>query len=141
MNIISVTLIQITPPTDITWHCIGGRTVAKQIKFDLHVVRSTRPDIVIMQLGTNDLPFQSPLQVGSELEDFVRLLHDFYGVKFVCVCQTIRRRSATAFTKNVDLLTHYLRRVVLEPIPYAIYCCHRGFGRLVIILRLLTAFI
>ena len=128
MNIISVTLIQITPPTDITWHWIGGRTVAKQIKFDLHVVRSTRPDIVIMQLGTNDLPFQSPLQVGSELEDFVRLLHDSYGVKFVCVCQTIRRRSATAFNKNVDLLTHYLR-VVLEPIPYAIYWGHRGFWK------------
>ena len=86
MNIISVTLIQITPPADITWHGIGGRTVAKQIKFDLHVVRSTRPDIVIVQLGTDDLPFQSPLQVGSELVDFVRLLHDFYGVKFVCVC-------------------------------------------------------
>ena len=58
-----------------------------------------------MQLGTNDLPFQSPLQVGSELEDFVRLLHDSYEVKFVCVCQTIRQRSFTAFNKNVDLLT------------------------------------
>ena len=113
---------------DITWHGIGGRTVAKTIKFDLHVVRSTRPDIVIVQLGTNDLPVQSPLQVGSELEDFVRLLHDSYGVKFVCVCQTIRRRSATAFNKNVDLLTRYLR-VVLEPIPYAIYWGHRGFSK------------
>ena len=120
--------LQITAPADITWHGIGGRTVAKTIKFDLHVVRSTRPDIVIVQLGTNDLPFQSPLQVGSELEDFVRLLHDSYGVKFVCVCQTIRRRSATAFNKNVDLLTRYLR-VVLEPIPYAIYWGHRGFWK------------
>ena len=132
--------LQITAPSDITWHGIGGRTVAKTIKFDLHVVRSTRPDIVIVQLGTNDLPFQSPLQVGSELEDFVRLLQDSYGVKFVCVCQTIRRRSATAFNKNVDLLTRYLR-VVLQSIPYAIYCCHRGFGRLVIIFMLLMAFI
>ena len=120
--------LQITAPADITWHGIGGRTVAKTIKFDLHVVRSTRPDIVIVQLGTNDLPFQSPLQVGSELEDFVRLLHDSYGVKFVCVRQTIRQRSFTAFNKNVDLLTRYLR-VVLEPIPYAIYWGHRGFWK------------
>ena len=120
--------LQITAPADITWHGIGGRTVAKTIKFDLHVVRSTRPDIVIVQLGTNDLPFQSPLRVGSELEDFVRLLHDFYGVEFVCVCQTIRRRSATAFNKNVDLLTRYLR-VVLEPIPDPIYWGHRGFWK------------
>ena len=96
-----------------------------------------------MQLGTNDLPFQSPLQVGSELKDFVRLLHDSYGVKFVCVWQTIRRRSATLFNKNVDLLTRYLR-VVLEPIPYAIYWGHRlieVFGRLVIIFMLLMAII
>ena len=95
--------LQITAPADITWHGIGGRTVAKTTKFDLHVVRSTRHDIVIVQLGTNYLPFQSPLHVGSELENFVRLLHDCYGVKFVCVCQTIRRRSTTAFNNNVDI--------------------------------------
>ena len=129
--------LQITAPADITWHGIGGRTVAKTIKFDLHVVRSTRPDIVIVQLGTNDLPFQSPLQVGSELEDFVRLLHDSYGVKFVCVCQTIRRRSATAFNKNVDLLTRYLRDV-LESLTRSIGVIG-VFGRLVIIFMLLMA--
>ena len=67
--------LQITASADIAWHGIGGRTVAKTVKFNLHVVRSTRPDIVIAQLGTNDLPFQSPLQVGSELEEFGRLLH------------------------------------------------------------------
>ena len=61
--------LQIMATADKAWHGIGGRTV------DLHVVRSTRPDIVIVQLCTNDLPFQSPLQVGSELED--------------CVCCTI----------------------------------------------------
>ena len=95
--------LQITASADIAWHGIGGRTVAKTVKFNLHVVRSTRPDIVIAQLGTNDLPFQSPLQVGSELEEFGRLLHYSYGVRFVCVCQTIRRRSATACNKSVDL--------------------------------------
>ena len=49
--------LQITATADITWHGIGRRTVAKTIKFNLHVVRSTRPDIAIVQLGTNDLPF------------------------------------------------------------------------------------
>ena len=46
--------LQITAPANITWHGIGRRAVAKTIKFDPHVVRSTRPDIVIVQLGTND---------------------------------------------------------------------------------------
>ena len=41
----------------------------------LHVVQSVRPDIVILQLGTHDLSFRAPLPVGSDPEDFVRLLH------------------------------------------------------------------
>ena len=84
--------------------------------------------MVIVQLGTNDLTSCPPLQVSSAIEDFVHLLHDSYGVKVVCVCQTIRRRSAVVFNQKVDILTRYLR-VVLEPIPYAIYWGHRGFWR------------
>ena len=39
-----------------------------------------RPDIVFLQIGTNDLAQRgmSPLSVGSAIEDFVRLLHDEY---------------------------------------------------------------
>ena len=61
--------LQITASADIILHGIGWRTVTKTIKFYLHVVRSKRHDIVIVQLGTNDLPFQSPLQGGSEKND------------------------------------------------------------------------
>ena len=61
--------LQITAPADITWQGIGWCTVTKTIKFYLHVVRSKRHDIVIVQLGTNDLPFQSPLEGGSEKND------------------------------------------------------------------------
>ena len=46
----------------------------------------------------------------------------------MCVCQTIRRRPATAFSKTVDLSTRYLR-VVLEPIPYEINWGHKGFWK------------
>ena len=92
------------------------------------MLHSFRPDIVIVQLGTNDLTSCPPLQVGSAIEDFVHLLYDSYGVKGVCVCQTISRRSAVVFNKKVDILTRYLR-VVLEPIPYAIYWGHRDFWR------------
>ena len=52
-------------------------------------------------------------------DDFVRLLHDTYGVKVVCVCQTIMRQGALVFNRKAKLLTKYLR-VVLEPILYAI---------------------
>ena len=112
----------------ISWHGIGGHRIAKTVKFDLHILHSFRPDIVIVQLGTNYLTSCPPLQVGSALEDFVHLLHNSYSVRGECVCQTIRRRPAVAFNQRVDILTRYLR-VVLEPIPYAIYWGHRGFWR------------
>ena len=112
----------------ISWHGVGGRTIAKTVKFDLHILHSFRPDIVIVQLGTNDVTSCSLLQVGSAIEDFVHLLCDLYGVKGVCVCQTIHRRSGVVFNQRVDILTRYLR-VFLELIPYATYWGHRGFWR------------
>ena len=65
-------------------------------------------------------------------EDFVRLVHDSYGVQFVCVCHTIRRRLAVSSNKNVNILARYLR-VELEPILYAICWGPEVFGRHVII--------
>ena len=112
----------------IRWHGIGGRTVPKTLQHDLSVVQSFRPDIVILQLGSNDLTVSEPLHVGSAIEDFVRLLHDTYGIRFICVCQTINRQGATTFNRYVTLLTKYLS-VVLEPIPYALFWHHRGFWK------------
>ena len=72
-----------------------------------------------MHLGFHHLTDSDPLHVGSAIDDFVRLLHDTYGVKVVCVYQTIMRQGALVFNRKAKLLTKYLR-VVLEPIPYAI---------------------
>ena len=68
------------------WHGVGGKTVATTLQNDLHVVESFKLDIVILQLGTNELSQLTTLVVGSALEDLVRLLHDFHNVKIVCVC-------------------------------------------------------
>ena len=114
--------------------------MAKTIGHDLHVVQSVRPDIAIVQLGTNDSSFRPPCLVGFYIEDLVRLLHDSYGVQFVYVCHTIRPRSAVSFNKYVDILTRY-PRLVLEPIPYEIYWGHGVFGRHVVISWLRMAFI
>ena len=109
-----------TTPTDavLCCHGISGRTVQKGTLYDLHMVESFRPDIVIVHLGSNDLCHHSPLHVGSAIEDFVKLLHDAYGVKFICVCQTLRRKGVIKYNKRVGIWTKYLK-VALEPIPYA----------------------
>ena len=60
----------------INWHGVGGRTVSKTLHLDLNAIESFRPEIVIMQLGSNALTDSDPLHVGLAIEDFVRLLHD-----------------------------------------------------------------
>ena len=110
----------------IKWHGVGGRPVSKTLHLDLNVIESFQPEIVIMQLGSNGLTDSDPLHVGSAIEDFVRLLHDTYGVKVVCVCQNIMRQGAVVFNRKAKLLTKYLR-VVLEPIPYAILAPTQNF--------------
>ena len=79
---------------EIKWHGIGGRTVSKVRAFDLGIVEIFRPDIVILQLGSNDLVHGDPVSIASAIEDLVTLLHDSFQVKRVCVCQTRYRVSA-----------------------------------------------
>ena len=45
---------------DIYCHGVGGRTIAKSRKFDFHVVRQLVPDVIILELGSNDLVELSP---------------------------------------------------------------------------------
>ena len=106
---------------------LADARLQKTIEHDLHVVASFQPDIVILQLGSNDLTSDEPAHVGSAIDDLVKLWHDVYGVKFICVCQTIHRKGASAFNRHVGILTQYLR-VVLDPIPYALFWGHRVFG-------------
>ena len=69
--------------------------------------------------------------MGSAIDNFVRLWHDTYGVKDVCVCRTIMHQGAVVFNRKAKLLTKYLR-VVLEPIPYAILWGHRTFTHVMV---------
>ena len=87
----------------IRWHGIGGRTISKTKAYDLHVVEEFAPNIVILQLGTNDLVTTSAVETGSAIEDLCRLLYESYGVEVICVCQTLHRQDAFSFNKQVDL--------------------------------------
>lgn len=59
--------------------------------YNLHVVRQLMPDIVILEVGTNDLPSVAPEVVGSSIEDLVVTLKSIYSVAVVCVCHVIPR--------------------------------------------------
>ena len=53
---------------------MGGRTVEKQRSLDLSVVRQLYHDIIILEIGTNDLSYCKPEVVGSSIEELVRLI-------------------------------------------------------------------
>lgn len=114
----------------VRWHGVGGRTVAKLRAFDLAIVAEFKPDIVFIQIGTNDLTQRnmSPLTVGSAIEELVTLLHNEFGVRRVLVGQTLQRAYPLHFNSQVSLLARYLK-TVLEPISYATYWSHHGFWK------------
>jgi hypothetical protein len=55
-------------------HGIGGQTVDKLVKYDFGYVQKFQPNIVILEVGTNDLPLMKPETVGSKIDDLVHLL-------------------------------------------------------------------
>ena len=115
----------ITEPLHVKWHGIGGRTIAKALAFDLHVVEYFKPHVVILKLGTNDLTYLDPTTVGSSLEDLTQVLHFRYGVQRIVVCQPIVRDKATEFNSQVTLLDMHLE-IVIPLLPHAYFWKHRS---------------
>ena len=85
----------------IRWYGIGGRTVSKTRENNLCVVEEFPPNVVIMQLGTNDLTTKSAVESGSAIEDLCRLLYESYGVEAICVCQILYRQDPLFLTNRL----------------------------------------
>ena len=64
---------------------VGGRTISKAMKYDLHVFSELKPAVVILELGTNDLSSCNPEVVGSLVDDFVNFLMSSFSVRVVGV--------------------------------------------------------
>jgi lysophospholipase L1-like esterase len=114
---------------DIYMHGVGGRTVPKLRKFDLGLIAKISPEIVILEIGTNDLVNTPPEVVGSYIEDMVRHLISHYSVRAVVLCHVTPRMThqSSKFNEKATLLNQYTQ-VVLEPIQQAICWKHRGFS-------------
>ena len=108
-------------------HGVGGRTVEKLRLYDLGVVSARRPDIIILEIGTNDLVDERPEVVGSEIDDLVHLLMASYSVRVIGVCEVIPRVRAPFFNAAAPILNQYLNGV-LELRPNVFSWRHRGFS-------------
>ena len=120
---------------------VGGRTVEKLLRHDLHVVSALTPDIVILEIGTNDLSSTRPEVVGSAIEDLVRVLTSQFSVRVVGVCHVIPRGLAQCsdFNEAASILNQY-NDVVLQSFPKVFCWRHRVFITLPKILSYPMAF-
>lgn len=110
---------------------VGGRTVAKLTRFDLDIISYYQPEIVILEIGTNDLSCIAPEVVGSEIDEFVQLLLGRYSVRVVGWCCVIPRAISfsgyEAFNQKASILNNYLK-VVLDPYTGVFVWDHRIFN-------------
>ena len=108
----------------------GGRTVGKLKSYDLRVVPQLMPGIVILEVGTNDLPSVAPEVAGSFIEDLVVTLKSIYSVAVVCVCHVIPRGESTVrplyFWERAKGLQQYLK-VVLDSLDCVFCWRHKAF--------------
>ena len=108
----------------------GGRTVGKLQSYNLHVVRQLMHDIVVLEVGTNDLPSVAPEVVGSSIENLVVTLKSIYSVAVVCVCHVIPRGESTIhplyFWECAKVLQQYLE-FVLDSLDCVFCWCHKAF--------------
>ena len=94
---------------------IGGLTVAR-LRLDLGIVSCLSRQVVILELGTNDLARLHSEVAGSKIEELVRLLLDTFSVRVIGVCEVLPRVKAPFFNGAASILNQYLCGV-LEPIP------------------------
>lgn len=56
--------MQLNSVANVSLHGVGGRTVQKITAYDMHFVKRTTPDYVILELGTNDLAALPPKEAA-----------------------------------------------------------------------------
>ena len=89
-------------------HGLGGCTVKKLRLFDLGVVSALKPDVIILEIGTNDLVADHHEVVGSEINDLVQLTLQLYSVQVIGVCEVIPRVRAPFFNVAAPIFNQYL---------------------------------
>lgn len=114
---------------------VGGRTVAKLCKHYFPVIETVNPDILISEVGTNDLSILPPEVVGSQLKELVKYIRNNVSIRVVCVCEVIDRYLPNTeqldvhFPNKAAILRQYLS-VVLADIPQVFIWKHKDFSPL-----------
>lgn len=63
-----------------------GRTVQKIRQFDFQNVVRFGPDVIILEVGTNDLKNHRPETVGSDIDELIKQLREKTSARVIGVC-------------------------------------------------------
>ena len=89
------------------------------------------PDVVILDIGTNDLSVLGPEEVGSSIEELVSSLLNDFAVSVIGVCHVIARGDSfthwAEFLQRAKILNNYVR-VVLDPFPNVFCWSHKDYS-------------
>ena len=88
---------------------IGGRTVDRSFEHDdIEVIKSLKPDLLVLEMGTNDLTSLSPMIVRDKLVILIRSLLSLPTIKCVVWCAIIPRgrqfKNAHIFNASASVL-------------------------------------
>lgn len=89
-------------------HGVGGRTARKIKEQDLHVIQRFSPEIVILEIGTNELAKKSSPLVAEDIKALVKTILAQGSVKLVSVNQVIFRQGDQSFNQRVEALNYQL---------------------------------
>ena len=103
-------IFSVTPRfTCIAWAVVPLRHF---IGYDFGSVSALKPDVIILEIGTNDLFANRPDVAGSEIGDLVQLLLQSYSVRVIGVCEVIPCVRAPFFNAAAPILNQYLHDVL-----------------------------
>ena len=87
----------------VAWHGVGGRTIGKIMKYDMHMIKTMRPDCLVLLAGGNDITEETDVEeVASKIVSFCSILLNTCGVKHVVICALVPRFPAT----NISFRRH-----------------------------------
>ena len=72
---------------------VGGLTVSKLRQRDLSFVSSFASNIVILEIGTNDLAADRPKVVGSAIKELVHFLREDMSIRYLAFAKSYRMVS------------------------------------------------
>ncbi len=111
------------PSTSIRFRGIGGRTVATLRRHDLAVVASFKPNILVLEIGSNDLcdPTLSVAAIATNIIQLINMFHFRYKVTHIMLGEIIPRLTLPPTCPDYNKRAHHLNRILLALLKRASY--------------------